>query len=655
MATQYEKLVLLIEDVGVKEAGKAFDEARKKIKGAGDAAETAGKKAKGAGTAFKGFRGSTSALTNTTGQLSVQLQDVGVQLQQGTDYVRIFAQQGPQIASIFGPTGAVYGALIAFSALIAGPFIQNLLAGNKALDDARKFIQEYSKNFDELTDAQKAAKIQQVTQQIEILKSAQKDASEEADALGYTIGRMTKQVEDSAIAQKLIGSQLEDNREEYIETTAAVDTLNQKIKEKEDLLDILTGAVEEQTDETKAQKKALDSLVASITEEVAVLGLSNAQRKVREVALAGGNLALQDAIRTQYEYIESFLETKREQKKAKEAAEQFTARVTEQADKIGLTRSEVLRMQAAQQELTKEQKLAVEVAIQLLEKEEKRVKALKHQKTATDELIEAGREFRALVDQEQKDIEAREKNRKKAAQDRIDDENDALADIERALAEEDRMRAERAEREKQYNQMMADDAIRLQNQEDKERLRIASQATDGLLALEDKLLKGKTEKQKLGFRTLVNFSNATRRQNAIQIISDSKVAGAAAQKALAGIPIVGPILGAAAMASIIAGGYTLAAQSLAGRALGGQVRQGESYVVGERGPEVLTMGSGSGRIIPNEQLRGQQPAVSKVANVTFNITANDTAGFDRLIQSRRGQIVSIINQALNERGRPAIV
>ena len=37
-------------------------------------------------------------------------------------------------------------------------------------------------------------------------------------------------------------------------------------------------------------------------------------------------------------------------------------------------------------------------------------------------------------------------------------------------------------------------------------------------------------------------------------------------------------------------------------------------------------------------------------SVSFNITANDTTGFDDLLVSRRGMIVGIINQAMNDRG-----
>lgn len=176
-----------------------------------------------------------------------------------------------------------------------------------------------------------------------------------------------------------------------------------------------------------------------------------------------------------------------------------------------------------------------------------------------------------------------------------------------------------------------------------------------LLEAEDLLLKGKSEKQKAGFRLGVNLMNAEKRENAKKIVSSTYTAAMDAYKALAGIPIVGPALGAAAFATVMATGLQAATQSMSGRALGGQVRAGESYVVGERGPEVLTMGSG-GRITPNEALGGGQPqVVSRTANVSFTIQANDTSGFDQLLTSRRGQIISMINQAMNDQGKQALI
>ena len=169
------------------------------------------------------------------------------------------------------------------------------------------------------------------------------------------------------------------------------------------------------------------------------------------------------------------------------------------------------------------------------------------------------------------------------------------------------------------------------------------------------LLKGKSEKEKAAFRLAVNLANAEKRENAKNIISNSYDAAMKAYKSLAGIPIIGPALGAAAAATILAAGVSYAAQSLQGRALGGQVRAGESYVVGERGPEILTMGT-VGRITPNSAL-GQTAGgvVNKTANVTFNIAANDTEGFDELLVNRRGLIINMINDAIEDQGRAAIV
>lgn len=195
--------------------------------------------------------------------------------------------------------------------------------------------------------------------------------------------------------------------------------------------------------------------------------------------------------------------------------------------------------------------------------------------------------------------------------------------------------------------------ILIENERKKKEM--AAQTTSALLAFEDVLLKGKSEKQKAGFRLAVNLANAEKRENAKNIISNSYDAAMKAYKALAGIPFVGPALGAAAAGVIIAAGASYAAQSLSGRALGGQVRAGESYVVGERGPEVLTMGTG-GRITPNEALGGGgQKVVNRTANVSFNIQANDTQGFDELLARRRGQIIQIINEALNDNGQVALV
>jgi hypothetical protein len=72
---------------------------------------------------------------------------------------------------------------------------------------------------------------------------------------------------------------------------------------------------------------------------------------------------------------------------------------------------------------------------------------------------------------------------------------------------------------------------------------------------------------------------------------------------------------------------------------------GETYMVGESGPELFTPNT-TGSITRNSDLGGSDPV-----NVTFNIMANDTAGFDDLLLSRRGLIRSVISDAMLESGR----
>ena len=88
------------------------------------------------------------------------------------------------------------------------------------------------------------------------------------------------------------------------------------------------------------------------------------------------------------------------------------------------------------------------------------------------------------------------------------------------------------------------------------------------------------------------------------------------------------------------------AQKFTARRQGGAVSENKPYMVGEAGPEVMIPGS-SGFISPN--LGG------KSVNVTFNINAVDTAGFQQLLANERGMIVGMINSAVNQQGKSDII
>ena len=660
---QVETLILEGKTVGVDKSAKEMDKLADAADRAGDEIEQTGKQAEKAGRVFKGFRGASSALTNTTGQLSVQVQDVAVQLESGTDAVRVFAQQGPQIAAIFGPSGALFGALLAVGALVAGPFVRSFFAANEAIKEASKSIKEYSGDLTDLTKAERALKLNQITSELRDLKEETKNLEDaQADALGRfndlrsSGGELFTALGEITSGFTNLGDAQADSAEKLAETNVALEKARERKAELIKQADILTGRTKEETKEIKEQAENLEQLNTQLDGQIAMLGMTIVEKKVYNALQEGANAAEAEQVRIKAKIIQADTDAENALRKLRVEGEQFLSTLEQQADKTNMSRVEILRAKLETVLLNDESRELAETYIDLIEKEEKRKKAIKESAEALREQSKEMAEFRRLVDEEQDIIDKRRKKAEKEAKAEAKREAEKFGELGKAIAEEDKFNRERAEREAEYNQMMADDAIRIADQEAKRKREIQEQYTDGILGLEDKLLKGKSEKQKLGFRALVNLSNAERRLNASGIISDSYAAAMSAWKALAGIPIVGPALGAAAAAGIIAGGVSYAAQSLAGRAVGGQVRQGESYVVGERGPEVLTMGVNSGRVIPNERLvAGRIQDTNKTANVTFNIQANDARGFDQLLMQRRGMIVSMINSAMNDKGRQAIV
>jgi hypothetical protein len=69
--------------------------------------------------------------------------------------------------------------------------------------------------------------------------------------------------------------------------------------------------------------------------------------------------------------------------------------------------------------------------------------------------------------------------------------------------------------------------------------------------------------------------------------------------------------------------------------------------VGENGRETFVPES-NGTILPNGSMGGG-------VNVNFTINAVDTRGFRALLRNERGTIVNMINQAVTDKGREAVV
>jgi len=131
-----------------------------------------------------------------------------------------------------------------------------------------------------------------------------------------------------------------------------------------------------------------------------------------------------------------------------------------------------------------------------------------------------------------------------------------------------------------------------------------------------------------------------------EAIVDTHTAAVAAFRNFGGFPF-----GAIAAAATVAKGMAMVAQirSTSFRQGGGSVNKNQAYMVGETGPEMFVP-SGSGKIVPNNKVGNSQPV-----NVNFNINTVDARGFNELLVNSRGVIVNLINSAVNEKGRAAII
>ena len=82
---------------------------------------------------------------------------------------------------------------------------------------------------------------------------------------------------------------------------------------------------------------------------------------------------------------------------------------------------------------------------------------------------------------------------------------------------------------------------------------------------------------------------------------------------------------------------------------GGRPPVGRPSIVGEKGAELFVPDQ-AGTIVPNDKL-----GMGKPVTVNFNINTVDARGFNELLVNSRGTIVNLINSAVNEKGKMAII
>ena len=646
-------LVVQVKSDGVKQTEKDLKNLGEQAGKTANQTQQVGQKAKVVQGNFKAMRGSTQ-------QVSYQLQDIAVQAQMGTNAFVILGQQGPQLASAFGPGGAVAGALIAFGAILGGVLYNALTGTTAAMEELKEKANEVSDDIIGLGAAQQEYQRLIITEKIDEQKEALINLQEQ-------LAGAERKYFDAVHGVK-----------RYTETEAE---FTKRTAEMAAQIEIARGTIESLESSLDSTSNTTSNLITKLQEQANTLGLTARQVAILEAVNAGASQEDVNRIHLLYNKIEAH---EREQKALKDKAqedkaasvrlENFNAKVDEQAQLLQLTGDSLYLYQAQQAGATgaDAQALAEKLKLNAELRESIRLKREQEQKDESEAQAEKARidNLRTQGASRLRQIEINGLDERSAIREQAKDQLDELDQLK--VKELQGEQAYWAARNNIIQQAQAE-IKELNNKEIEEEARkaaekekIRSQLNSNILGQASSFANQSLAIIEQGFgKESAAYKAMFAAQQGLAIAQAIMATETSAAAALAPPPLgLGPVAGLP-YSNIIRGlGYAsvgiIAGQTVAGltgRALGGQVRGGESYLVGERGPELLTMG-GSGRISSNDQLKAAMSSTNSSnetqVNVNFAIQANDTAGFDRLLQSRRGQIISMINQAVNDRGRVSI-
>ena len=264
----------------------AVASATKGIESYGKAAAASNKKVQAAS------RGSRAAIQ----QVGYQAQDIAVQLQAGQSPFIVLSQQGSQVASIFGPAGAVAGAFIAISGIIAGNLLPALFKGSTDLKELEERAKSLGTTLKEIAPTAFAKQQRDLSKELEDVRK-QMDAvnasTKEAEELAK---RMDQGPTNSGNFLRLL------NASDVEDTTISLEEL--LIKERE-LIDLLGKGTRVSAGEFEA---AIEGMAAMSDRQNARLErsiqlqrsaetpLETYTRKTKELAAEIKDLGLSEAV-----------------------------------------------------------------------------------------------------------------------------------------------------------------------------------------------------------------------------------------------------------------------------------------------------------------------------------------------------------------------
>jgi hypothetical protein len=529
--------------------------------------------------------------------------DISVQFQGGQSPFVILGQQGSQIASLMGPHGAVVGAFLAVGAAIAGSMLPNLFGATEALQDINKESEKLVDRFHSLEGALKLEAIRMVNQDIGNLEEVIADANKEIYEL------------ETAERAAALGANV---------MQSTIDKANEKIAEQNNIILLanegiikLKGSIDDTSDAT-------ESLIESLEAEAAALGKTQRELDILKATTEGATQADLNAIDAAHDLIEAH-DAKIERIKEEEKALKAATKAKEKA-----TAAEI--------------KMEEDLTVAILRANEK--KEASEQAAADKANARAAKEMESAITNLDA-LEVSLMNRAELLQNSYSEEQ---AVLDEALALNLVSRQEHAALQHEIDVKMA--------ASQKELALSAASNMIGMTSVMVSTMSGMVEEGSAMGKAFFVINQALAAANAIVMgfQTASAIRLAYATMATMSGPAMPAVLAAGEAHATMAVGMGFAtAGMIAGQTLA-SFEGGGFTGSGVRSGGMDGKGGMMAMLHPNEKVtdlhKGQ--GESQVINVNFTIQANDTKGFDELLNSRRGQIVSMINRAANNRGRASI-
>ena len=262
-------------------------------------------------------------------QAGFQIGDFATQVASGQSALVAFTQQGTQLLGLFGPGGAILGAVLAIGGAIAGSFVRGMDSGTEATETLTEEAMRLAEALGEVSDRQREIINTGFAERIADQRARIQEAQESLYEANRTLEMFTRRLSEQEL--------------EAMQASGALDRFTDSVNDSRNEMSLAEQAIaaireeqrqfwEDLDEGSKAERQRIDrlkDLVSSTEAQAETLNMTARETALYEAARLGANAADLRAINNAYDKIEAY---KQEENRLKLLREQY--RITAAEDPL---------------------------------------------------------------------------------------------------------------------------------------------------------------------------------------------------------------------------------------------------------------------------------------------------------------------------------